>query len=237
MTDRCYKTEEFGELAALPPDDPRRAHLADCPRCRADLSAYLAFLHPRELPTIADPEDARMRLAAALEREILSGHPSPGGSVRASGEQAGHRLRALWRTLTRPALRPAWGLAVVALLVVATQQIAQFSRHPSEPIVLRGPDGTVAAVVTATMEQLDDGSARFTWAPAPGAESYRIAFFRGDLSELETIDAGARNALLVDAPTVARLAAGEPVLYWQLVCLRGGEECGRSALGSLEWRR
>ncbi len=52
--------------------------------CGPGLWEGQAFLNPRELPATVNPEDARMRLASALEREIIPVHPSPAGSVRAS---------------------------------------------------------------------------------------------------------------------------------------------------------
>ena len=237
MTDNCYRTEDLGDLIALSPSDPRRAHLAECPRCRADLAAYLAFMDPVALPGEADPEDARSRLAAALEEGILRVHPLQAESVREPAARPGQALRTFWRGLTRPVLRPAWGLAAVVLLIAAAQQITHFGQRRDEPIVLRGPQSAATEVVTTSWEQLDSGGVRFTWAPVAGAETYSIALYRGDLSELDRIDAGAEHTLLLDAQAIARLAAGESVLYWQLTCLHAGEECARSTLRSLELRR
>jgi hypothetical protein len=261
MTDECYRSDELEELAATPPGDPRRAHLAECPRCRTDLAAYLAFMNPGPHPAEADPEDARTRLAAALEREILPAQSPHTGVVREPQQPPDHPVRAFWRSMTRPVLRPVWGLAAVVLLIVAAQQAVQFSRRAGEPIVLRGPAEAAAEAVTASMEMLDDGSVRFRWPPVTGAESYSIALYRGDLSQLDRFDAGAATTLLLDAQTIARLsgaatggavggavgsaaggaaggsAGGEPILYWRLLCLRGGEQYAHSTLGSLDVQR
>ncbi len=237
MTDKCFRTEDLGELSQLASDDARRAHLAECPRCRADLAAYQAFMETVTLPGEADAEDARSRLAAALAEGICPVHAQPAESARAPEARPGRALRAIWRGLTCPALRPAWGLVAVVLLVVAAQQITHFGQRRDEPIVLRGPGSRAGEAVTASWERLADGGVRFTWMRVAGVERYSLALYRSDLSELDRIDAGTEQTLLLDAQAISRLAGTDSVLYWRLIGLRAGEEHARSTLGSLELRR
>ena len=64
MNTGCFKPDEFEGLA---PDDPRRAHLEKCPRCRSVLKSFAAYRGAKDVPDGAEVADAHEKLAAALK--------------------------------------------------------------------------------------------------------------------------------------------------------------------------
>jgi hypothetical protein len=67
MIGGCFKPDEFEGLAA---DDPRRAHLKNCPRCRSVLKSFEVYRNVADVPDGAEVADAHARLAAALGSRI-----------------------------------------------------------------------------------------------------------------------------------------------------------------------
>jgi hypothetical protein len=241
MSDQCFRIEELAEVARLPVDDPRRAHLARCPRCRARLASYKAFMDSAELPEGADTADAKSRLSLAMQREIFGVHAAQieaDASVsRSTGRDSGASpegpIRRLMQLLTMPALRPVWAVGVVALLVVVVHEALQPARVTQGPITLRGTDEGSGAAVAAEARVLEDGSILFSWNPITDADRYELVLYGADLSEIGRLDAGPANFLMLrpDArPEAARHGVG---LFWRVLCLRGGDELVRSALGGV----
>lgn len=64
MNSGCFKPDEFEGLA---PDDPRRAHLEKCERCRSVLKSFEAYKDVADVPDGAEVAEAHARLAAALK--------------------------------------------------------------------------------------------------------------------------------------------------------------------------
>lgn len=62
MNSGCFKPDEFKGLAA---DDPRRAHLENCLRCRSVLKSFEVYRNVADVPDGAEVADAHARLAAA----------------------------------------------------------------------------------------------------------------------------------------------------------------------------
>ncbi len=89
MSGQCIQIEDLARVAELPPDDPARLHLTDCPRCRARLAAFGDFISSEsnmdqvdgvegiaagDVNKAIDPrdiQDANTRLTAVMNREIF----------------------------------------------------------------------------------------------------------------------------------------------------------------------
>jgi hypothetical protein len=126
MGESCYSPEQLAELATLAADDPRRAHLENCPHCRALLAAYqerrargprsgfarrvrdlLNFPRLRPVLAVAAALLLILGLPAVIDRhheeapqpDPQSQAPAEGGAVLASGAvlQADGTIRFSWR--------------------------------------------------------------------------------------------------------------------------------------------
>src|SRR6185369_10643294 len=94
----CATETDLGELLELPEDDPRRAHIASCPRCRALAMSYERFLaadSAADGTAYGPPEES----AITAFRERLFAAPV----ARAATEA---RPRRWWPPFTQPAMRP-----------------------------------------------------------------------------------------------------------------------------------
>jgi hypothetical protein len=72
----CYSREQLADIATLAADDPRRAHLESCPRCRDRLAAYQEWLARGPQPGLASRFRAlrnlpRLRAALAVAAGLL----------------------------------------------------------------------------------------------------------------------------------------------------------------------
>ena len=228
----CVPEEALGDVLALPASDPRRAHLDTCPRCRALVLSYEAFLSP-------DPEHAALYGAAEkqaldAERERLLGTPS-GDAGPAAGRRRGEptgTATAWWTPLFAPRLRPAWALAAVA--VVATLVV----------LLPRGRDAELGREVRGLADRplalaepvFDAGSVRLAWRGAAGAERYEVRFFSAALEPVASVDAGADTTVSVTAERLpAAFGRGELVLY-RVVALLDGDELAVSETRPLQER-
>jgi anti-sigma-K factor RskA len=101
-------------------------HLAECPACQRALSAYVqvARMLPYDAPDVAPPPGLRARILTAVEESAatvaadrpISPPPSPG-----EGQAAARPGRWRWQL---PLFRPAYGLALVALIALLVWNIA-----------------------------------------------------------------------------------------------------------------
>lgn len=217
----CPSVEALAALAELSEGDARVQALAACPRCRARMLAYREFLTPGPAAAGARLDAARAALDAALARE-LGDAPAVVAPVR---PVAAPQRRSWFEALFAPALRPAWGLALVAILAAGVW-VAQ---QPA-PRILRGDDAPT--VVTHDVEQRP-GAAVLDWESVPGATRYEVRFYAQDLSDLATMDAGDARAFTLEAGALPQgLKSGEKV-SWQVVALAGHDELARSRMESV----
>jgi len=209
MNGACYPMDELDRVAALPAGDPRLAHLADCPRCRARLASYRSFVRAT-VAAGADPDDAEPRLMQAFIRAIAT---TPRVRPR--------RLR----LAKGSAWRPAFALAGVLVAVVGLWRFGE-TRRPgaAEPPVLRGEAAAVPAPLPLAVRVLADGRLLLAWRRQPAAEQYRVALHGADLAEAARVEAGNDTTV-----SVSRGAAR----FWRVIALRGGDEIGSSALAPL----
>ena len=215
----CFQVEQLEAVAAWPDGDPRRRHLDGCARCRARLAEYRAFVAPPDVPEHARLEEADARLAAMLERELAVA-PHPARAAVAA------RSAPWWSRLFAPPSRPAWGLALTVLVIVAGG--AWWASRPGTS-VMRG------ARVRAGLEthaSVSDSAVVLTWKPVEGAERYQVRFYSTDLAELATLSAPATRLDLRHGALPDPLPGGVTVL-WQVAALRGGDTIATSRTRSV----
>jgi hypothetical protein len=215
----CPPVESFEELLRLDARDPRRAHLDDCPRCRARLIAFRSFVERRPMPAGADLGDARRRLSAAIRAEIEQESPR-------------HRL---WPRRPRPwrmqlLWKPALGLVAAGVLVILLLRPAGQGSGDGA-LVLRG-EGPAPAALAA--DRAPDGSLRLSWPAVPPAEGYRVMLYGRDLAEIARLEAGRDTVLVLSAERVARLGPSGGAVFWRVAALEGGEPVSLSAPATLQ---
>ncbi len=201
MSDRCLNPEE---LADLSPDDPRSAHVENCPACQAVAKSLAAFLDPGDFPEEADLTDADSRLAAALDREI-----GPAGKVVRPAPS-------FWTPFRVRTIAAAAAVVVVAvgLSLVRTGPVGP----PQEP-VLRGI-GAPAAPFSSQMVMLEKGAFQVNWPGIAEATGYRVVVYGEDLQELAGFDVGPVTTYELKPPAGAA--------FCRIIALRAGDELGRS---------
>lgn len=217
MSDRCLKPEEIGDLIALSAggpegpegpegsDDPRWAHVDECPRCQALLQSYTAFLDPVGVPAGADLADAEVRLDAALGKEI-----GTTGKVVSPPTS-------FWNPFRVRTLAAAAAVVIVAIGLSVFRPGSEVI-SPQEP-VLRGI-GAPAAPFRCQVGMLNEGVFRMTWPLIAEATGYRVVVYGEDLGELATFDVGMETSFELRPP--------EGAAFCRVIAMRGGDEMGRS---------
>jgi anti-sigma-K factor RskA len=99
-------------------------HLAACPACQRALSAYVqvARMLPYDAPDIAPPPGLRARILTAVEESAVAVAAPKPLAQSSGGAQAATRPRR-WRWQL-PSFRPAYGLALAALVALLIWNIA-----------------------------------------------------------------------------------------------------------------
>ncbi len=221
MSTTCPPLESLAEVLRLDPDDPRRRHLEECPRCRARVAAFRSFMEMEPIPAGANREDARRRLDAAI-------HAGVGPH---EGRAASHPST-WWQGLLRPAWRPALGLAVAVLLtVVLVRGPADRGRLGEMMLRGAGPGAQVTAVPTATWSA--DGSVALRWPAVAGADGYRVLIYNQDLEEIAQLEAGRESTLTVSAGQLAGLTPARAALFWRVAALQHGDPTSVTAPATL----
>lgn len=231
MSERCFEIEELARIAKLPADDPGRAHLTSCPRCRARLTVYEDFMRAEMDAEMANPQDADERLAATLQKEIFGAEELPVKARRHSRDMVWwQQLRDLF---TKPALRPVWGVVAAVLVVLAVREIAFPDRVPeSGQRVLRGTDERVSQYVTANVRFQTDGQVIFSWAANPESDRCEIAFYGTDLAEIGLLDGGPGTELRTSGDELP-VKAGQAAVFWRVIYLRNEDRIDQSPLVKL----
>jgi hypothetical protein len=193
----CIPLEELAVLAELPASDPRRAHVAQCPRCGALLDAYARFLEPGADADAAHVAAADVRLSEFLARTI--GAPaSPAAAPAPARATARTEPRtSWWSALFAPAMRPALGFVVAAIVLGG---IVVWPRRAG-----RGPVDTLrggsqrAAVPTLRITDATLGVAglRLAWDPVADADAYEVRVYSDALAEIARLNANGDTMLIV----------------------------------------
>ena len=234
MSDTCYCIEELEELALLVAGDPRLAHLESCPRCRAQLASYRAFMSPADLPAEARPDDAHIRIAAALEQAIFAKDPAAAEVSAPVQSGLANPLARLLHSLARPMWRPAWGLVAILLIFVGSQQVWQAAHRGGNPQILRGGTGDPAKLPAEAARVSADGCILFSWEAVPDADSYQVHVYGSDLSTLVVLDAGVQCSLAVRPNEIPAPVGDDHQLWWRVIALQGADEINSSALQSFD---
>jgi len=221
---RCFDASEIAAVLDLGPDDPRRRHLAECPRCRALALSFQEFLAPESVPDGARPAEAVRRLSRVVADETAAptragmGSPAAGGPMGWFGR--------LW---LRPPVRTAWAMA--ALVVVAGGVfLAVHTRQGREP-VLRGPQAAVLALQPVRLEP--DGALRLCWAPLAGAERYQVRLYSTALAEVVRLEPVTVPEAVLRRSALPRGIPPGTALLWRVAALRGGDDIAQSPVGTL----
>jgi hypothetical protein len=211
MNSTCPPLESFEKLLALDPDDPRRVHLEECPRCSARLTAFMSFVKPEPLPAGVRLDDARTRLTEAIRREAILAQ-STGRSLPFAD---------LWDRISRPVWRPALGLVSLLLILLVIVRVTDQGGRES-PSLLRGGEpfrdsGSPTSLV------MPDGSFELRWPIVDGADAYRLLFYGTDLVEILRIEAEADTRMTLPRARLSQLGAAGSTVYWRVQALHGGD--------------
>lgn len=234
MADACPPIEEFEAIRRLDARDPRRRHVEECPRCRALLAAYRAFMAGRD--ELADPA-AEARLGELLAREIAA-EPEPESvpaPVPASpGPPPLGGLLAFLRTLAGPQLlRPA--LAAATVLIIGIAVLRPWQPAPEHDIVLRGESspGAERVVVLQPPRLVAGGELELGWSACPGADGYRVQLLSTGLTEVARFEVDADTTLRIPAARLAAPGAASPQLLWRVEALLDGDVIAHSRPAAL----
>lgn len=204
MTGPCPTRAELPILLALPADDLRRRHLADCPRCRALALACAEFLDPAAGD---DPqlEEADARLAARL-REAIDRDGAP-ARTRSRGRDP----------LGRILLAAAAVLALCAGIVAVREAVLTIDARPPAGA---GPWRGAGTDSTRARWQRADGGWRLAW-DRERFDRPVLQYLDRDLREL--------RRLPLAADLAAPVAPAEAV-HLRLLFVAAGDTVARSAL-------
>jgi len=202
----CIPLEELAAVAELPASDPRRAHVAQCPRCGALLDAYARFLEPGAEADAAHVAAADTRLSEFLARTL--GAPAP---ARAPARTAPRT--SWWAALFAPAMRPALGFVMAAIVlggIVVWPRLA--GRGPAD--ALRG--GSQRATVPTlriTDATLGVAGLRMAWESVADADAYEVRIYSDALAEIARLNANGDTMLIVPPSELSfRPVPGQPLL-------------------------
>lgn len=205
MNNQCPNPEE---LTDFPIEDPRQAHVDDCPRCQAVLMSFDAFMDPSDVPEGADLADAQAGLSEALAVEI--GGSAPDGEVVRPASTFWNPFR----------LRGIAAAAAVVIVAVGLSMVRISSESPSsQGPVLRGA-GDMVAPFRCEVTGLEKGGYLLSWQGVEEATSYRVVVYRADLDELMNYDVG--------GATSHELELLEGGAFCRVIALKDGDEILRS---------
>ncbi len=231
MTKReCIDIAEMQDVFELPRSHPRRRHLEECPRCASLFASLRSFSDTSDEPAGADFEDADRRLSEAVENRIV--RATSARADRASvQESAPSAIARVFEYLQRSPLRPITAVAVLAIALLGIRMIVNAPHEPSRTRTLRGETAPgKQQPVLESPRLLTDGGTRLSWRPVERAQSYRVVFYRADMSEVARWETGPESNLLLNAAKVEALAEAREPLFWGVTALRGRDEIGRSPI-------
>jgi hypothetical protein len=223
----CPPLEELEAVLRLPPADPRRRHVEDCPRCRARVLTFLEFIEPPGDVPLAVLHEAESRLDGMLKRELaLEGGRRTGASGSFPRRHAG------W-----PPSRFVFPWAAAAFAVVALVLAVRALRPRGEaPVLLRGSTEHVApgaGAAPALRSALTPAGLELSWSAVPGADAYEVRIYSPTLEEIARLRPTARTRVLLARADLPPSAAPGTAALWKVVALRAGDPLQESAPAEL----
>jgi len=222
MAGQCIKREELGQLLETGPADPRYRHVAECPRCRAELAMYRSFLAGN--PELADTTREE-RLAERMHR-IIQDSAATGGSSFAPDPTGRRFLRFGPR-------QSIWALAAVLVLFVAINRLPSLTGDPVIRLRSSAP-GAGAALAPVVKAAGETGDLLLVWTPQPGADSYRIEILGSDLSVLRREAVAGAESFPVSSRMLNQLSSRSPALLWRVTALAEGRVLAVSSPQALD---
>jgi hypothetical protein len=222
------RPDELEDVLNARPQDPRQTHARECPRCGALLDTYRLYRAETPLASPAEVADADARLEAAFERELEAGAWPVASAARESRPGRAVRSTPWWERLFHPAMRPAWGLAALAL-ILASVLVWPRLRMPAGSGELRGGPSSGAGQVQIHAVTVTGSTLRIEWGAWPGAEGYVVHFYSGDLQELGPPTAARETTMVLDQSRLPfALASADSVLF-RVYAQIGGDRVASSA--------
>jgi hypothetical protein len=182
------------------------------------------------MPAEADLEDADRRLSVAVQERIVR-TSSPLEDRPVDPQPRPSTLALILDYFRRQPLRPILAAAAVVVIVFTVRMAVHTPGEISGPRTLRGETtaGEIHPVLEAPRLQ-PTGELLLSWRPVERAETYRVVFYRSDMSEFTRYEPGSQNSLRLDAGTLETLAETQEPLYWGVTALRGRDEISRSPI-------
>ena len=193
-------------------------HLADCPRCQAELAMLKSFEFGSPLP---DEGAAVAWIGSHLERHLYEiKHPSRGGLLRPATQRLESPVSWLARIFGVGGMRWVLPAAAVAAVAIASAILLRPAREPqlqaniskqtavyrSQEIQVVSPIGDVPQVPR-----------ELNWQTFAGAASYRIVVMEIDRSALWSSETK-QSSVELPASLRAKMLPGKPIL-WQVTAL------------------
>lgn len=224
----CPDVKDLAQ-ARLERDGSLRPHLERCPRCRALLASYEAFLREGDIPG-TKTADARVRMMGALEQAM-----DQGGLGRVARHRDGGGLLRLVRGLFEGAYRPivATGAVAAAVLITAGVLLMDRGAERGGPGLLRGSEPTEDRLGATVTVSAGEHVARFVWRRYPEADAYALSFLDANLAPVGRIEALADTAIAVPFAALPGGGKSGTVLLWRIAALQDGDEVARSAAAGL----
>ncbi len=212
----CMPIEELAAVVELPGSDPRRVHVATCPRCSALLATYTRFIEPGAAPDAPHVDAADALLSEFLARTIgvptaAATRPVP-ATVRARPRP--ETRKPWWAALFAPAMRPALGFVVAAIVIGGVLVWPRMVTHgPTDTVRGGTPDANVPKVrIEEAMISREELFVK--WEAVEGADDYEVRIYSRSLAELATLKTGGPSATLNRPRSELPFepVAGEPML-------------------------
>ncbi len=212
----CLSLQELERLAEG--RAPGHPHLADCPRCQAELAMLKAFESSTPLPY----EGAAVAWISSHLGRRFDQIKNPSSEHR--GAQAGAGSPTGWFARLFGTGNARWLVPVAAILVVAVASSVLL--RPARQPDLRADAGSGPAVyrsqeveVVALAGELPQAPKTLQWKRFAGAANYKVSVMEVDHEALwaaETNDI----SITIPGPTRGKMLPGKPVL-WQVTAFDG----------------
>jgi hypothetical protein len=211
----CLSPEQLEALVTR--ETPVHPHVAQCPRCQAELALLKSFVTNEPLP---DEGASVAWISAHLERQRDS-IKSP--ARRHSPAAAGLKIQTGWLADLFRWSTMRWAVPITvaaAAIVMVSVALLRPSKGPElqadlgrQPVIYRSQEVQLVAPVGEVVAVPQD----LSWQPFPGADTYKVVIMEIDHSQLWSTQTKA-NSMAIPASVRAKMLPGKPIL-WQVTAL------------------